>query len=95
MLHPYATVEGIFGELLDGAKGPHKCLASHEFYETDLARGFVRGFSFETQRGYGPVATALRGTFTGRIPQRRRTPCCLSEAERADDGSGGDLRGPA
>lgn len=69
MLHPYATVEGIFGERLDGARGPHKCVASHEFYETDLARGFVRGFSFETQRGYGPVATALRGVFTGRVPR--------------------------
>jgi choline dehydrogenase-like flavoprotein len=69
MLHPYATVEGIFDERLDGAKGPHKCVASHEFYETDLERGFVRGFSFETQRGYGPVATALRGVFTGNIPR--------------------------
>ncbi len=69
MLHPYATVEGVFSGALDGAKGPHKCIASHEFYETDSSRGFVRGFSFETQRGYGPVATALRGTFTGRIPR--------------------------
>ncbi len=69
MLHPYATVEGSFSEPLDGAKGPHKCIASHQFYETDPDRDFVRGFSFETQRGYGPVATALRGTFTGRIPR--------------------------
>ena len=69
MLHPYAAIEAVFPEPLDGARGPHKCVACHEFYETDLQRGFVRGFSFETQRGYGPVATALRGVTTGKIPK--------------------------
>jgi choline dehydrogenase-like flavoprotein len=69
MFHPYAAIEGIFRDALDGAKGPHKCVASHEFYETNLERGFLRGFSFETQRGYGPAATALRGVFTGRVPK--------------------------
>jgi choline dehydrogenase-like flavoprotein len=69
MLHPYATVDGIFSEPVDGAKGPLKCVASHEFYETDLSRDFVRGFSFETQRGYGPVATGLLGVAAGRIPK--------------------------
>lgn len=68
MLHPYAAVEGIFDEPLDGGRGPHKCLISQEFYETDPSRGFVRGFSFEMQRGYGPAATALRGLFSGHIP---------------------------
>ena len=71
MLHPYATVDGIFDQPVDGAKGPLKCVASHEFYETDLSRGFVRGFSFETQRGYGPVATGLLGVAAGRIPKGR------------------------
>jgi choline dehydrogenase-like flavoprotein len=69
MLHPYAAVEGVFDEALDGAKGPHKCVASHEFYETDANRDFVRGFSFETQRGYGPVTTALRGVLSGKVPK--------------------------
>ncbi|MFT4714177.1 MAG: choline dehydrogenase-like flavoprotein [Candidatus Azotimanducaceae bacterium] len=69
MFHPYAAVEGVFDDAMDGAKGPHKCVACHEFYETDKERDFVRGFSFETQRGYGPVATALRGVFTGKIPK--------------------------
>ena len=71
MLHPYATVDGIFDQPVDGAKGLLKCVASHEFYETDLSRGFVRGFSFETQRGYGPVATGLLGVAAGRIPKGR------------------------
>ena len=28
---------------------------SQEFYETDPARDFVRGYSFEILRGFGPV----------------------------------------
>ncbi len=69
MFHPYAAIEGIFDEALDGAKGPHKCIACHEFYESDPNRGFVRGFSFETQRGYGPAATAISGVLRGKIPK--------------------------
>jgi choline dehydrogenase-like flavoprotein len=53
---------------MDGPRGPHKNLTCHEFYETNATRDFVRGFSFEMQRGYGPVATAMRGMFTGKIP---------------------------
>lgn len=67
MLHPYATIDGIFDQPLDGPRGPHKCLISQEFYETDPSRGFVRGFSFEMHRGYAPVGTALQGMFSGRI----------------------------
>jgi choline dehydrogenase-like flavoprotein len=59
MFHPYGVVDAVFEEPLDGNNGPYKGIASHEFYETDLRRGFVRGFSFEMQRGYGPVATGL------------------------------------
>ena len=69
MFHPYASIEGRFDEPMDGAKGPHKCLMSQEFYETDSSRGFVRGFTFEMHRGNGPVATALRGMLSGRIPR--------------------------
>ena len=31
----------------------------------------MSGFSFETQRGYGPVATGLLGVTAGRIPKGR------------------------
>ena len=41
---------------------------SQEFYETDRSRGFVRGYSFEIVRGFGPVSTAMRGMSVGRIP---------------------------
>jgi choline dehydrogenase-like flavoprotein len=69
MLHPYALVTGVFDEALEGYKGPNGCcLMSQEFYETDLSRGFVRGYSFEGLRGIGPVSTALMGMSSGRIP---------------------------
>ena len=31
-------------------------------------RGFMRGYSFEILRGFGPVSTALWGMSTGRVP---------------------------
>jgi choline dehydrogenase-like flavoprotein len=69
MLHPYALVMGLFEERLDGYQGPTGCgLMSHEFYETDLARGFVRGFSFELLRGLGPLGTALWAMSNGELP---------------------------
>jgi choline dehydrogenase-like flavoprotein len=69
MLHPYAMVAGIFDERLAGYQGPTGCgLWSHEFYETDPARGFVRGYSFELMRGSGPVSSALWGMAYGQVP---------------------------
>jgi choline dehydrogenase-like flavoprotein len=68
MLHPYAMVNGVFDEPIEGYKGPTGCcLMSQEFYETDLSRGFVRGYTIETLRGNGPVSTALAG-LGGDIP---------------------------
>ena len=62
MLHPYAMIRGVFDEPLEGYKGPMGCcLMSHEFYETDPARDFVRGYSFQMLRGMGPAETALWG----------------------------------
>ena len=69
MFHPYAMVTGIFDEPLEGYKGPTGCcIMSQEFYETDRSRGFVRGYSFEILRGFGPVYTALWGMGFGRLP---------------------------
>ncbi len=69
MFHPYAMVTGVFDEPLEGYKGPTGCcIMSQEFYETDAARGFVRGYSFEILRGFGPVSTALLGLQWGRVP---------------------------
>ncbi len=50
-------------------KGPNGCsIFSQEFYETDLSRGFVRGYSFQVARGFGPVTTALGGMVRQRVP---------------------------
>ena len=62
MFHPYAIVTGVFDEVLDGFKGPIGCsVISQEFYETDLSRGFVRGYAIQVVRSYGPAETALGG----------------------------------
>jgi choline dehydrogenase-like flavoprotein len=69
MFHPYAMVTGVFEEPLEGYRGPTGCvIMSQEFYDTDLSRDFVRGYSFEGLRGMGPVSTALLGMSSGRVP---------------------------
>jgi len=68
MFHPYASVHAFFDEPLDGYRGPHIAVWSQEFYETDATRGFVRGYTFQCNRGTGPVINALTGMRLGRIP---------------------------
>lgn len=69
MFHPVGYVQGRFEERLDSHKGPGGCcILSKQFYETDLARGFVRGYNMQIVRGSGPLATALQGYGSGRIP---------------------------
>jgi choline dehydrogenase-like flavoprotein len=69
MFHPYAMVTGVFDERLEGYKGPIGCgLWSQEFYETDPARGFVRGYTFELARSFGPFSTAFSAWSRGRLP---------------------------
>ena len=59
MFHPYASTFGVFEQELDGFKGPHDIICSQEFYETNRRNDFVRGYTFEINRGMGPVGTAL------------------------------------
>ena len=71
MHHPTAIVTGVFDARLDGHKGPFACaLYCQEFYETDRARGAVRGVQLQMLRGSGPVATALGG-YMARLPWGR------------------------
>ncbi|MDG2336212.1 MAG: GMC family oxidoreductase [Myxococcota bacterium] len=68
MHHPYAYVQGVFADPLDSYKGPIGCaLWSQEFYETDSSRGFHRGYTLQSSRGFGPVTTALMGLGNGRV----------------------------
>jgi choline dehydrogenase-like flavoprotein len=69
MFHPFAAVGGVFPDPLGSALGPiGSVIFSHEFYETDLRRGFVRGFGLQIVRQSGPVHTALGGFTTSRVP---------------------------
>jgi choline dehydrogenase-like flavoprotein len=68
MFHPYASIRGWFDAPQDGYRGPHIGTWSQEFYETDAGRGFVRGFTYQFNRGQGPVATATTGMAAGLVP---------------------------
>jgi choline dehydrogenase-like flavoprotein len=60
MIHPARWVSGIFEEEMDGHIGPMgQPLYSQEFYETDPGRGFVRGYTLNGERTFGPLAHAL------------------------------------
>jgi choline dehydrogenase-like flavoprotein len=73
MFHPYGMVTGYFRDkeatTFRGALG--NILLSQEFYETDPARGFVRGYSYQMNRGSGPAKTA-NGLAVPRVPWGER-----------------------
>jgi choline dehydrogenase-like flavoprotein len=68
MLHPYAQSYGYVDEPMDGNHGPPLCLWSHQFYETDRARGFVRGYAFQFTRGVPSIVEAVVSSQAGRLP---------------------------
>lgn len=69
MFHPWGTVTGVFDEDLASHYGPQGCcMLSQQFYETDTARDFVRGYNFQITRGGGPVGTAAMRMAQGNIP---------------------------
>ena len=69
MFHPVSMVMGVFDEQLEGYKGSLGCMiVSSEFYETDLSRGFVRGYNFQMIRNSGPAVTAQGFVTTSPIP---------------------------
>ena len=69
MFHPFAAVGGVFPDQLDSWAGPiGAAIFSHEFYETDLQRGFVRGFGLQIVRQSGPLNVALGGFTQQRVP---------------------------
>jgi len=68
MFHPYASIWGYFDQETDGNRGPPLSLWSHEFYETDKSRGFVRGYSWQFGRGVGAILEAQQSMALGRLP---------------------------
>jgi choline dehydrogenase-like flavoprotein len=57
MMHPFGTVVGLFDKDLQSSRGVWgQHLHSLQFYETDPARGFVRGAKWGLQPTGGPVS---------------------------------------
>jgi choline dehydrogenase-like flavoprotein len=68
MFHPFAQVYGYMEDKTDSNRAPPTCLWSKEFYETDLSRGFVRGYALQFNRGVGTVAEAVSSNANGLVP---------------------------
>jgi choline dehydrogenase-like flavoprotein len=69
MLHPLAYIEGVFDRDMRSSIGPHGCcILSQQFYETDVARDFKRGYTMQILRGAPPVETAITGYFMRQVP---------------------------
>ena len=69
MCHPFATASGILPDAVDSTHGPIGCsIFSHQFYETDASRGFIRGFMMQIVRETGPLNEALGGATATRVP---------------------------
>lgn len=68
MHHPTGMVTGVFDEAIEGFMGPFATsILCQEFYETDIARDFVRGFQMQLVRSDAPLGTAL-GVYLPRVP---------------------------
>jgi choline dehydrogenase-like flavoprotein len=68
MFHPYAQIYGYVKEPTDSNRAPPTCLWSKEWYDTDLSRGFVRGYGVQFVRGAGPVFEAVVSEQRGILP---------------------------
>jgi hypothetical protein len=96
MLHPWGRVRAYFDEELASRYGPQGCcILSKEFYETDRARGFVRGYNIQVTRGPGPVTTARTGLPAGTIPWGAGHHEAFARAHDRTVNIGDLLRGPA
>jgi choline dehydrogenase-like flavoprotein len=71
MLHPWPQVFGYVEDKVDGGRAPMTSIWSKQFYETDPARDFVRGYMLQFSRGTGPVNEAITSVATGRLPWGR------------------------
>ncbi len=68
MLHPWPFVGGYVEERMDGGHGPIVTLYSKQFYETDPARDFLRGYMLQFSRATATVNEAVTSAAAGRLP---------------------------
>jgi hypothetical protein len=65
MLHPWPQVRGYIDKRVDGDRAPMTVMWSKEFYETDPARDFVRGYTLQFHRGTGAANEAITAAAAG------------------------------
>ena len=90
MMHPYRFVDGLMAERTDGHLGAMGgVIFSQQFYETDYARGFARGYTLLVDRTFGPLTHALWGDVPwGRdhhVTMRRHFPHTIGMTVMSDD----------
>ncbi len=94
MLHSWRILEGVFEERLDGHMGAFVAAAfSQQFYETELKRGFVRGYMLQLNRTFGPLDHAWGGLTSHPVPwgadhhrvMRQRFPHMINVAVTGED----------
>jgi hypothetical protein len=68
MLHPWPQVRGYVDEQVDGDRAPMLSIWSKQFYETDPARDFVRGYTMQFHRGTGIANEAMTSADAGLLP---------------------------
>jgi len=65
MMHPYASVNGLFEESLESWLGPSgQAIHSLEFVESDPSRGFLRGGKWQVMPSGGPLG--MRAGYSGK-----------------------------
>ncbi len=69
MMHPCATVAGIFDDEFDERGPSGQKIGSMQFYESDASRGFVRGAYWTMYDGIGPHLHMLRRSLSEGIGQ--------------------------
>ena len=60
MYHIQAQAEGVFPWPVNAFKGPFSTVCVHDFYETDIKRGFIRGGTIEGSTYRGPITFQWR-----------------------------------
>ncbi|GIT48066.1 MAG: hypothetical protein Ct9H300mP13_8620 [Gammaproteobacteria bacterium] len=58
MFHTVGTVQGVSKKGSTATKAAGVLHTEQGVYETDLERGFVRGYNMQINRGAGPLNTA-------------------------------------
>jgi len=87
MFHVWAGASGIFQPLMEGHRPTYDPLFSQQFYETDVKRGFLRGYTLLVHGVGGPLGRALSVPWGSRHHRemRRRFPHTITVLAVGED----------